>query len=110
MRLVLRRISSVTYVQDCASQAAACAESVQANRKSWREFPASRGRGCYCKVGGHLRTTVTEAGQIGTPPFPLGPSNGQRESVMDLAKTLKIDSVSRLHLSPPLCISPEQTV
>jgi len=29
---------------------------------------------------------------------------------MDLAKTLKIDSVSRLHLSPPLCISPTQTV
>ena len=29
---------------------------------------------------------------------------------MDLAKTLKIDSVSRLHLSPPLHISPEQTV
>jgi len=30
--------------------------------------------------------------------------------VQDLAKTLKIDSVSRLHLSPPLHISPEQTV
>ena len=29
---------------------------------------------------------------------------------MDLAKTLKIDSVSRLHLSPPLHISPTQTV
>ena len=29
---------------------------------------------------------------------------------MDLAKTLKIDSVSRLHLSPPLRIGPSQTV
>ena len=29
---------------------------------------------------------------------------------MDLAKTLKIDSVSRLHTSPPLRISPTQTV
>src|SRR5437667_11700891 len=29
---------------------------------------------------------------------------------MDLAKTLKIDSVSRLHPSPPLRISPTQTV
>jgi CBS domain-containing protein len=29
---------------------------------------------------------------------------------MDLAKTLKIDSVSRLHLSPPLRIGPTQTI
>jgi CBS domain-containing protein len=29
---------------------------------------------------------------------------------MDLAKTLKIDSVSRLHPSPPLRVSPTQTV
>jgi len=29
---------------------------------------------------------------------------------MDLPKTLKIDSVSRLHLSPPLRVGPSQTV
>jgi CBS domain-containing protein len=29
---------------------------------------------------------------------------------MDLAKTLKIDSVSRLHPTPPLCLRPDQSV
>src|SRR5205085_943361 len=42
-------------------------------------------------------------------PGPLRP-RGRRDGVMDLAKTLKIDSVSRLHPTPPLCIRPEQSV
>ena len=37
-------------------------------------------------------------------------ADGQKNVFMDLAKTLKIDSVSRLHTSPPLRISPTQTV
>src|SRR5260370_38913349 len=43
-------------------------------------------------------------------PGPLVPPAGRRDVFMDLAKTLKIDSVSRLHPSPPLRISPTQTV
>ena len=53
---------------------------------------------------------VTESGAIPSLPHPLGSPDGRRDVLMDLAKSLKIDSVSRLHSSSPLRVSPTQTV
>src|SRR5438067_6399788 len=45
------------------------------------------------------------------PPFaPAVRPGSRRDPVMELAKNLKIDSVSRLHPTPPLQIAPRQPV
>jgi CBS domain-containing protein len=47
---------------------------------------------------------------LGPPLPPLVLPGLRREPVMDLAKNLKIDSVSRLHPTRPLQVAPAQTV
>ncbi len=59
--------------------------------------------------GGPIIQTVTDGRPVAFPPAYWS-TGGRWDSVMDLAKTLKIDSVSRLHATPPLCIAPEQSV
>src|SRR5262245_30809650 len=79
-------------------------ESETGKRPSGR--PAKQGRGCYLKSGCTSRTG-THPGR-GSPP--TGPPCRRRASLMDLAKNLKIECISRLHPSAPWRIRPEQTV
>src|SRR5438132_1607430 len=107
----LPRISYVIYIESCAGGTRAFAPTRQVSWKRATVFRASGGRECYPEDSGPLRSTATEEGPVQTPcPPPSFPPDGPRDAVMDLAKTLKIDSVSRLHPSPPLRARPEQTV
>src|SRR5207253_9891448 len=107
--LVLLKISDVFYIERCAARTRPWKETDWANRKRPTDFQASHGRGCYLKIV--ASGTAGNRRRVGPLlAFSRVPRHTPRESCMDLAKTLKIDSVSRLHPTPPLRMGPTQTV